>query len=125
MMTMTGTRMKADERILGDNDFVENILKDAKERMERQYRTRAKGYDFDWLVQQVAWLLEMEPRDVLARGKFKQTVKARSLLCYLGTRELGMTSVALAGRLHLAQPIVSQFAQRGRKIALAEGLELL
>jgi len=36
-----------------------------------------------------------------------------------------MTSVALAGRLHLAQPIVSQFAQRGRKIALAEGLELL
>jgi len=120
----SGTRMKADERILGGGDFVENVLKDAKERMERQYRTRAKGYDFDWLVQQVAWLLEMEPRDVLARGKFKQTVKARSLLCYLGTRELGMTIVALAGRLHLAQPTVSQSALRGRKIALAEGLKL-
>jgi hypothetical protein len=61
----------------------------------------------------------------LARGKFKQTVKARSLLCYWGTRELGMATVALAGRLHLAQPSESQSALRRRKIALAEGLQLL
>ena len=121
----SGTRMKADERILGDGAFVENLLKDAKESMERKYRLQAQGYDFEWLVQQVARLLEMEPRDVLARGKFKQTVKARSLLCHWGTQELGMTTVALAGRLHLSQPTVSQSALRGRKIVLAEGLKLL
>lgn len=121
----SGTRMKADERILSDGDFVENLLKDAKESMERKFRLRSQGYDFECLVQQVARLLEMEPRDVLARGKFKQTVKARSLLCYWGTRELGMTTVALAGRLHLSQPTVSQSALRGRKIVLAKGLKLL
>jgi len=53
------------------------------------------------------------------------SVKARSLLCYWGARELGMITVALAGQLHLAQPAISQSALRGRKIALAEKLKLL
>ena len=121
----SGSRMKGDERILGDGDFVENVLKEAQESMERKYRLRAKGYDLDWLVNHVAQLLDMETRDVLARGKFRQTVKARSLLCYWATRELGMTTVELAKRLHLAQPTVSQSAARGRQIVLEEGLELL
>ena len=121
----SGTRMKGDERILGDGDFVENVLKEAQESMERKYRLRAKGYDFDWLVNHVAQLLDMETRDVLARGKFKQSVKARSLLCYWATRELGMTTVELAKRLHLAQPTVSQSAARGRKIMLEKGLQPL
>ena len=30
------------------------------------------------------------PKDVLALGKYKQSVKARGLLCYCGTRELGV-----------------------------------
>jgi chromosomal replication initiation ATPase DnaA len=117
--------MKEDERILGDGDFAENVLKEAQESMERKNRLRAKGYDFDWLVNHVAQLLDMETRDGLACGKFRQIVKARSLLCYWATRELGVTTVELVERLHLAQPTVSQSAARGRKIMLEEGLELL
>ena len=70
-------------------------------------------------------LLDIEPRDVLVRGKYKQTVKARSLLCYWGTRELGMTTIELAKKLNLAQPTISQSAMLGRKIAIEEGLKLL
>jgi hypothetical protein len=111
--------------LLDIKHFVENLLKDAQESMARKYRLQAKEYDFDWLVQQVAQLLKMEPGDVVARGKFKQTVKARSLLCYWGTRELGMTTVALAGRLHLSQPTASQSALRGRKIVLEGKFKLM
>ena len=42
-----------------------------------------------------------------------QSVKARSFLCYWGTRELGMTTVDLARRQNLAQPTVSQAVIRG------------
>ena len=55
----------------------------------------AQGCNFDWLVKHVAKLLDIEPKDVLAHGKYKQSVKARVLLCYWGTRELGMTTVEL------------------------------
>jgi hypothetical protein len=119
------TRMKGDERILGDGDFVETVLSEARENLERKYTLDAKGYDFEWLVKHVAKLLNIEPEDVLRRGKYQQSVKARGLLCYWGTRELGMTTVKLAKKLNLAQPTISQATMRGRQIAADEGLKLL
>jgi len=118
-------RMKGDERILGEGDFVETVLKAAQENLERKYRLEAEGYGFDWLVGRVARQLELEPKDVLAPGKYAQSVKARSLLCYWGTRELGMTTVDLAKRLNLAQPTVSQAVIRGQKIAEDQGISLI
>jgi len=118
-------QMKGDERILGDGAFVEKVLKESRDNFERKSAIKAKGYDFDWLVKQVAFSLNIEPEDVLARGKYKQTVKARDLLCYLGTRELGMTTVSLAKKLNLTQPTISQSAMRGQKIAAETGLKLL
>lgn len=121
----SAARIKGDERILGDGDFVEKVLNEARESLDRKYTLEAQGYDFAWLVKHVAKLLDIEPKDVLARGKYKQSVKARGLLCYWGTRELGMTTVDLAKKLNLAQPTISQSAMRGRKIAEEEGLKLL
>ena len=121
----SAARIKGDERVLGDGDFVEKVLNEARESLDRKYTLEAQGYDFDWLVKHVAKLLDIEPKDVLARGKYKQSVKARGLLCYWGTRELGMTTVDLAKKLNLAQPTISQSAMRGRKIAEEEGLKLL
>ena len=118
-------RTKGDERILGDGNFVERVLNEAREGLGRKYKLEAQGYDFDWLVKHVAMLLDIEPKDVLARGKYKQNVKARGLLCYWGTLELGMTTVELAKKLNLTQPTISQSAMRGRKIAVEEGFNLL
>lgn len=110
-------RMKGDERILGDGNFVEYVLKTAQENLERKYELKAQGYGFDWLVKRVARLMELEPEDILSAGKYPQRVRARSLLCYWGARELGMTTVALAKKVNLAQPTVSQAVLKGQKIA--------
>jgi len=62
---------------------------------------------------------------VLAPGKYPQNVKARSLLCYWATRELGMTTIELSKKLKLSQPTISQSAKRGQKIAQKLGLRLI
>ena len=36
---------KSDERILGDGDFVEGVLRSAEEAMEKRYALRSRGYD--------------------------------------------------------------------------------
>jgi putative transposase len=118
-------RMKGDERILGEGDFVETVLKAAQENLDCKSQLEAQGYSFDWLVGRVARQLEVEPKDVLAPGKYAQSVKARSMLCYWGVRELSMTTVDLARRLNLAQPTVSQAVIRGQKIAEDQGLGLI
>jgi REP element-mobilizing transposase RayT len=109
-------RVKGDERILGDGDFVEMVLKISQEELDRKSKLKAFGYNFDWLVQHVASVLGVDQNLVLNSGKYAQSVKARSLLCYWATRELGMTTIELSKRLNLAQPTVSQSAKRGQKI---------
>ena len=118
-------RIKGDERILGDGAFVESVLKEAQEDLERKSQLQAGGYGFEWLVERVARQMGIEGEDVLAPGRYSQNVKARSLLCYWGTRELGMTTVELSKKLNLAQPTISQAAARGRKIAQGKGFCLL
>ena len=115
-------RMKGDERILGDGDFVESVLKTAQEKLESTYELKAQGFGFEWLLNRVAQVMELAPRDILSGGKYPQRVRARSLLCYWGSRELGMTTIALAKKINLAQPTVSQAVLRGQKIAEEIGL---
>jgi hypothetical protein len=57
-------RIKGDERILGEGDFVETVLKAAQENLDRKCQLEAEGYSFDWLVGQVARQLGIEPKDV-------------------------------------------------------------
>jgi hypothetical protein len=93
---------------LGEGDFVETVLKTAQENLDRKSQLESEGYSFDWLVGRVVGQLEIEPKDVLAPGKYAQSVEALSLLlCYWGARELGLPTVDLARRLNLAQPTVS------------------
>ena len=73
-------RVKSDERLPGDGDFVECILKEAREDLERRYSFKAAGYDFDLLVSRVAQSLQIEPADVVGPGKYVRTVKAHSVL---------------------------------------------
>ncbi len=67
-------------RILGDGDFVAKVLAEAKEQLERKYRLKASGTDFNTVVKRVAELLGLEPDQVMVSGKSQQAVKARNLV---------------------------------------------
>lgn len=118
-----GIRLKGDERILGDSEFVEQVLDTANESLENRY-IKAKGYDFDRVVEHVAELLGMETEDILRSGKKPQTVKARGLLCFWANRELGITTVDIAKRLNICQSAVTRSSLRGEKIAKDNQLAL-
>ena len=118
-------RLKCDERILGDSEFVEQVLKEAEDRLERRYALEAKGYDFEQVVERVAQVMNMNASDVLKRSKDSQTVKARSLLCFWANRELGMTTVEISHRLKLSQSAVSRSSMRGERLALRNGFHIL
>ena len=123
-MRRADIRFKGDERILGESEFVEQVLKEAKDRLERRYDLAARGYDFEKVVARVAEVLDVEFRAVLRRDKQPQTVKARSLVCFWANRELGMSTVEIARRLRLCQSAVSKAARRGEQIASKFGFNL-
>ena len=116
---------KGDERILGDSDFVQRVLANADEQLERKYEVRAQGYDIERIAQRVGQLMQMPVTGVLAAGKNRQTVRARSLLCYWAVRECGMTMVHLSRKLGLSSTAVSQSVERGEKIAVANHFSMM
>lgn len=97
-----GIRIKGDERILGDSDFVRDVLKSAEEELEQEYELKAEGYDFVRVARRVAEVLSMDTDQVTAFGKSPQTVKARSLLCFWAHRKLGMTTIEIGKRLNIS-----------------------
>ena len=119
------SRMKGDERILGQGDFVESVLKTSQENLERKSKIRSLGYDFDWLVGRVLGLFDLTFNELLTGGKQRKMVQARSVLCYWGTRELGMSAVWIAKKLNIASSTASESAMRGRQIVEDHGWKLL
>jgi len=117
--------MKGDERILGRGDFVESVLKSAQENLERRHVIRARGYNFEWLLSRVADKCGLTPRELLIGGKQRNIVQARSLLCYWGTREFGMSAVGLSKKLNIFQPTASESVRRGWAIVEEKGLRLI
>ncbi len=117
--------LKSDERILGDSDFVEEVLKKAQEQRERQYQLEADGFNIDQVAQRVAAMLGVKCEQVWKKGKHPQTVKARSLLCYWAVRELGISATELARRIGISQPAISQSVKRGEAIAKENGFVLM
>jgi len=73
-------RVKGDERILCDSDFVKNVLRSAEEEFEQKYDLKAKGYDFDRVTERVDEVMSMGIEKVKAYGKTSQTVRARTLM---------------------------------------------
>lgn len=118
-------RIKGDERILGDGDYVKAVLANCKQQLERRYQYLARGYDFDWLVVRVAALLSLDPEIITRQGRYPETVEARSVLCYWAARELGLTTLELSKRLRISQPTASQSVKRGEKIVKDKGLNLI
>lgn len=124
-MRNSATRIKGDERILGNTDFVEAVLKKSQETLERRTYFQSTGYDFEWLVRRVAEVFDIETKTVLRKGRYPKTVSARSVLCYWATREIGISTVELSKRLGISQPTVSQSVQRGEKIVAERRFKIL
>ena len=78
MLRRSGLFQKADERILGNGDFVEQALDRAKERLDPAYDSIALGYDFNKIVQRVADLLDMSEAEVLSSAKRRATGSGNS-----------------------------------------------
>ena len=117
--------MKSDERILGESDFVEAVLAQANERYTRHYALKRQGYGFEHVVARVAEICHMDPREVVAKGRQRRKVTARSLLCFWAVRELGLPLTALARQLGLSPPGVSYAVQRGEATVRENHYELV
>jgi REP element-mobilizing transposase RayT len=117
--------IKSDERILGESDFVAEILLQAHEKFERKYELKRLGYDLDRVAGRVAEIYGIGVDDIFLRGKQQKKVKARSLFCFWAVHELGISLTELARRLGVSVPGVGYSVERGERIASENNYQLI
>jgi putative transposase len=117
-------RIKSDQRILGESDFVSDVLSESEEQFCRKYRLKSLGYDFEKVVERVCIIFQVEKDYITGRGRQKHRVVARDLLCYWTVVELGMPMVDLARKFDITPAAVSYAVHRGEKMAKERGYQL-
>ncbi|MDD5171178.1 MAG: transposase [Syntrophales bacterium] len=120
-----GNYQRSDERILGDSDFVSQILGQTEEILEKHHALRSGGMDLEKIARRVSELMEMKEEEVWAAGKQQHIVNARSLFCFWAVRELGVSMANLGRRLRLSIPAISKSVVRGKQIAESKGYKLI
>jgi hypothetical protein len=118
-------RIKGDERILDDSEFVLAVLEEANEKLERCYELKSRGFDLKDVQMRVTVLLGVASDRIYSKGRRRDQVEARSLFCYLAVRELGYSITELARRLEMTQPAVGYAVNRGEQIATERGISML
>jgi hypothetical protein len=118
-------RVKGDERILGESDFVLSVLQEAEERLDRYYELRGLGYDLRRVEKRVCELLDLKPEDIYSKSREKEKADGRGLYCYWAVRELGYGLTDVARRLGITQPGVGYAVKRGEKMARERKLKFL
>ena len=69
-------RIKSDQRILEDGDFVNDVLPESEKKFSRKYRLKSLGYDFEKVVERVSELFHLEKDYINGRGRQKDRVRA-------------------------------------------------
>jgi len=110
----TETRLVSDERILGNSEFVEMVLKTANEVLERKTAIQARGINLDSLIGIVAARLNVDVDLILSSSRQRTVARARSIICCVAVDQLMLSGTSIACRLNLTPSAVSKLASRGR-----------
>ena len=112
-----GERIKGDGRILGDSDFVLQVLEKTEEQFNRFYEMKRHGYDFKKMENRVCEKLKRESDYIYSASQKKIRAEACGLFCYWAVRELGYRLTDLAKRVGIRQLGVGCALKRGEDIA--------
>ncbi|MFZ3046801.1 MAG: hypothetical protein WA151_12880 [Desulfatirhabdiaceae bacterium] len=92
--------------------------------MQRKHHLRTKDIDLETIIQRIGELFDMTREEVVAAGKNRRTVHARSLLCYWAVEALGISMTGLSTRLDISVNAVSKSVTRCSALAKMHDLSL-
>jgi len=114
-MRKDGAAPANDERILGDGDFVERVLREAEEELSRRTLVRRVGWTVDRVVARAADLCGVEIDVIYGGSKGVAASRARSLCSHWAVKELGMSAAEVARALGVTRHAASVAAGEARR----------
>ena len=83
-----------------------------------------QGWTLDELVRRVCDYYQLPEHHLTKKARGKELALAKSLICYWGVEELGVTLTAIGKRLSISQQAVSKWINKGRAHCYSEKINL-
>jgi len=104
---------RGDPRILGQAPFIEEVLVEADRYARERVLSRGRPADVDGLLKFITQEMEVTREEILGRSRRREISEARSVLCYVCLRRLGMTGTQLVEMLQMSSGGVHTASDRG------------
>jgi REP element-mobilizing transposase RayT len=91
-----GEKEIADERILGNGDFVSAILRESEDRARRQLKSKAGGMTLAQIVKEECGKFGVNQKELNGGGRRTKVSKVRASIAMRGLNELGETMAEIA-----------------------------
>jgi putative transposase len=121
-----GERDVADQRILGDGDFVKQVISSLDDLVKKNLRLSGRRIDIKTLAEQVSERYNVSIGELRSGSRRRAIVKARREMSWIGVRELGYSGADVARYLGVTNSCVTRMISTGGKQDIDDiNLELL
>jgi REP element-mobilizing transposase RayT len=111
-MRRRGRKEESDERILGDGDFVQAILKEAEERQLRQLKVCRSGGTIAEIIDEECAQAKISPQEVKNGSRRSAVSRVRALIAYRSREELGLSAAEIARHLGVATSSITRAIEK-------------
>ncbi|MEC4685666.1 MAG: transposase [Nitrospirota bacterium] len=105
-----------DERILGEGDFVQNILREAEEKDIRQLKLRLSGKTITDIIKEECKKRQVSIKELQGGSRRNKVSQTRALIAYRSIEELGLSTAEIARHLGVATSTATRAIARGEEL---------
>jgi putative transposase len=105
----------ADQRILGDGDFVKQVISSFDDLVKKNLRLSGRRIDIKTLAERVSEKYNVSIGELRSGGRRRAVVQARRAMSWIGVRELGYSGADVARYLGVTNSCVTRMISAGRK----------
>jgi hypothetical protein len=117
------SRRRFDNRILGSGTFVEDLLAEEEKVIRGRMLFKRKRTNAEEFIDVIGEKFDVTRQEMVGGSQRQAASKARSVFCYLGSRQLGLTGRELSRALGLTPAAIHYAVVRGESF-LKENKEL-
>jgi chromosomal replication initiation ATPase DnaA len=108
-------RQVSDRRILGDGDFVKQVISGLDDLVKKNLRLSGQRIDINTLAEKVSEKYNVSIGELRSGGRRKEVVKARRAMSWIGVRELGYSGADVARYLGVTNSCVTRMISTGKR----------
>ena len=110
-----GEKQRSDQRILGDSEFVQDVISGLDGLVKKNLRLSGHRIDMEALAQQVCRKYNISLTELCSGSRRRVIVEARGVASWIAVRELGYSGADVARYLGVTNSCVTRFVASGKK----------